>query len=1207
MQGSGTMAFVYGRAEAEAKHGGRTGITVEDVFLGILKLSEMKAEDFMKAPAIILDITNVEIQALRTLLEEGYQVDTTQLRGLLRRTMIHMPPGVASTEGKLESYKDRAKEIAAERKSEQYFPGDMLRAIVENPTYILMQVCDILNWSNPGDDNAEGRTAKGDTPKDEMRKKDDEKSRKKPDGEEIPYDGKRPEKPQNVKVVDGMVQADDEDQKAHEMNREFLPELTGRIRRLRAKLLSTVKGQDHVVHAFAEGLFSAEVLAAGDESRKRPRAIFAFVGPPGVGKTFLAEQAADELGLPFKRFDMSTYSDHQSYMGLVGWEKSYQGAAEGQLTGFVAANPKCILLFDEIEKAHLNTIQLFLQILDAGRLTDRYKGKEISFKDTIIIFTSNAGKSLYEGEARQNAAGIPRKVILKALETEKDPRTGSPFFPGAITSRLATGWPILFNHLVPHDLEKISAREISRFGELFRKQYGVETDFDDLLPTALLYREGGAVDARTLRAQTELFFKNEIFKVCRLWNEENFEEVVKKLKKISFRVETDTLTEDSRPLFFSEDKTEILIYGDAVFAEKCRQEMPGFTFYDTCSVDEALSIAGEKDIRLVLLDIAEKNREAVDLTATVLENADDRNPDELLLSVGAFDFTPMAAGAFRDGGGLFRKLRERLPELPVYLLETKGFAIDDELTMSFVRAGARGKLAAPEDDFTIFEDILSQSCRELYMQGVAASLAAERKYLYFETAPKLSDDQTEVVIRLRDFSMKRAAEGEDTDSMLNDAEKPNTRFGDVIGATDAKDELKFFVDYLKNPKKFTAQGLKPPKGVLLYGPPGTGKTMLARAMAGESDVAFIPANASSFVNKYVGSGPAAVRELFQRARRYAPSIVFIDEIDAIGRKRTGGGSAHAEETTLNTLLTEMDGFSVDPKRPVFVLAATNFAVEEGGRGIGVLDPALVRRFDRKIMVDLPDEADREKLLHMLLAKNSLHTVSDSMLHRLAERSTGMSPAILTGVVEAANRMALKAGKPVDDEILEEAFELSKHGEKKDWGYDYLERVARHESGHAFLCYLGGNTPAYLTIVARGEHGGYMEHSTKDMGPLSTKEELLNRIRTSLGGRAAEIVYYGEKDGVSTGASGDLQNATEVAAAMLSAYGMDEEFGLVYMDPREAMKDAAFRKKVNDLLRSEMRNAVEILQQNKARIDRLVSELMKKNKLTGEEMEELLRE
>ena len=1174
MDQSNTMKFVMARAKAEAKHGGRSDISVEDLFLGILKISEIRAEDFLDGPEIYLKVINIEIHALKILFTDVYKTDTTRLRGLLRTELIHRK--ITEPE-KPEGYIKRAEKIAKERNSLQLFPCDMLQAIVENPTAILKQVCDITDWTKPKEEaerkssaEASGKAGNG----------------MQPDGEEIPYTGKE----------GGGSEVD-------EMSPEFLTELTSRVRRLRAKLLSTVQGQDHVVHAFADGIFAAEVLAAGDENRKRPRAIFAFAGPPGVGKTFLAEQAAEALDLPYKRFDMSTYADHMSGLALVGSEPIYHGACPGELTGFVHDHPKCILLFDEIEKAHQNVVHLFLQLLDAGRLEDRYTKQTVDFRDTIVIFTSNAGRSLYEGDGRQSAAGIPRKVILHALESEIDQRTGQPFFPAAITSRLATGWPILFNHLAPHDLEKISGKEISRFEELFKKQYSVNVSADDLLPVALLFHEGGKVDARTLRAQTELFFKSEIFKLCRLWSEDSLEETLKGISSIDFTVETDSLTEETRPLFFSDEKAEILIFGDPAFAERCRRELPGYVFYDTRNAEEALSIAGEKDIRLVLLDITEQSRTGEERTDTGLEEV---GRSDLMLSVGAFEYKPMAAGAFRKGRGLFRTLRERLPELPVYLLETKELAIDDELIMSFVRAGARGKLTEPEEEFSVFEDMLSQVCRELYLQGIAARLAAERKTLSFETAPKLSENKSEVTIRLRDFTLKRATESEDADDMLDDAEKPDTRFTDVIGATDAKDELKFFVDYLKNPKKFMAQGLKPPKGVLLYGPPGTGKTMLARAMAGESDVAFIPTNASTFVKQFTGTGPAAVRELFHRARKYAPSVIFIDEIDAIGRKRQGTLYAQAEEITLNALLTEMDGFNVDPKRPVFVLAATNYAVEEGGRGIGALDPALVRRFDRKILVDLPDEAAREELLKVLLSKNPTQQVSDDMVQRLASRSVGMSPANLTFVVEAANRMAVKSGKPVDDEILEEAFELTKHGEKKNWGYEYLERVARHECGHAYMSFLGGNTPAYLTIVARGDHGGYMEHSAKETVPLSTKEELLSRIRTGLGGRAAEILYYGGKDGISTGAAGDLENATKLAAAMLSAYGMDDEFGLVYMDPKDAMKDPEFRRRVNEILRGEMQKTIELLRENRESMDRLVGELMKRNKLTGEEIEEILR-
>ncbi len=1163
MESSITMQFVMMRAQAELAAGNGQILAVEHLLLGILKLAELKAGDITSRDQHHADITE-DIRRVNALFSES-GIDTSRTRGLLRGLLrsAHLSDN-RDLNAEMASVINTSAQVAAAMGEKEITAAMVLTVLLNDPIGLI--------------------------------------------GEVVPTKGHKAVMPNGEapEIADGPLNNEDicEPKAAEEMSLDFLPELTARIRGMRSKLLSTVCGQDHVVHAFAEGMFSAEVLAASDEKRKRPRVIFVFAGPPGVGKTFLAEQAAEALEIPFKRFDMSSFSDHQSYMNLVGFERSYQGAKPGTLTGFVKQNPHSMLLFDEIEKAHLNTIHLFLQILDAGRLTDKYMDEDIPFKDSIIIFTSNAGRSLYEGDAKQNAAGIPRKTIINALETEKNPQTGQPFFPAAITSRMATGWPLLFNHLQANDLEKISAGEFKRFCNLFEKQYGISVNADDLLATTLLFAEGGQADARTLRAQTELFFKNEVFKLCRLFNGETFASALENLTSIRFEVETEHLPDDVRPIFENSEKSEMLIYGTPWFAEDCRKKLPGFVFYQTTNRDEAMKIAGEKDLRVALIDLSARD-EADAATQDRLSNL-----NIPVGTVNAFDFAPMAAATIHEGNELFRLVRERLPELPVYLLETETFKIDSELEMSFMRAGARGKVAVPADDFTVFEDELESICKRLYLQSVAARMAGERKVLYFETAPKFTPDKKEVVIRVRDLKLKRAVAADDAGDVLTDAEKPSIRFADVIGAGDAKEELQFFINYLKNPKKFSAQGLKPPKGVLLYGPPGTGKTLLAKAMAGESGVAFIPAVASSFVTKWQGSGPESVRALFKKARRYAPAIVFIDEIDAVGRARGSSDTAHGEEMALNALLTEMDGFAVDPKRPVFVLAATNFDVEEGKGGMGTIDAALARRFDRKIMVDLPNKDDRKQYIEMIVNKNKTHTVTGQMIERLAARSTGMSLANMASVMELASRMAVKQGKPLDDATLDEAFELTKHGAQKDWGHEYLERVARHESGHAFLCYLGGNTPAYLTIVARGGHGGYMEHSDKDMGPLQTKDDLIGHIRTSLGGRAAEIVYYGEKEGVSTGASGDLEQATRVARAMICNYGMDDAFGMAVMSQEEATRGplaAKVSERVSGIIRDEMAATIDIISKNKARMDRMVAALMEKNKLTKEEMEALLKQ
>ena len=288
----------------------------------------------------------------------------------------------------------------------------------------------------------------------------------------------------------------------------------------------------------------------------------------------------------------------------------------------------------------------------------------------------------------------------------------------------------------------------------------------------------------------------------------------------------------------------------------------------------------------------------------------------------------------------------------------------------------------------------------MHREKAAARLAQERKVLGFDTVPHVDSDRREISIRLRNLRLTRAIAAADAGEILEEVERPRTRFDEVIGADTAKEELKFFIDFLKNPRRFSALGLKPPKGVLLHGPPGTGKTMLARAMAAESNVAFIPVSAANFVTIWQGSGPQNIRDLFARARRYAPTIVFIDEIDAVGKVRTGGVNAQAEENTLNALLTEMDGFTgPSPDRPVFVLAATNFKVVAENKpspekSTRTLDPALVRRFARKILVDLPDTASRKKYLTIRLAEAKGSKISESAINLMAEKSAGMSIANL---------------------------------------------------------------------------------------------------------------------------------------------------------------------------------------------------------------------
>lgn len=984
----------------------------------------------------------------------------------------------------------------------------------------------------------------------------------------------------------------EEEKGAHREDTEELPEkidpktvkseiteLVAEVKRVRSELQSCIFGQENAVNVFATGYFQASMLSVLDKSRRRPRATFLFAGPPGVGKTFLAENAAEALRLPFMRFDMSEYADKEANLEFCGSDKVYKNAKPGNVTSFVAEHPKCVLLFDELEKAHICVIHLFLQMLDAGRLRDNYTDQEVSFSDAIIILTTNAGRQLYEDSESGDFSTVSRKVIVKALQKDVNPETGAPYFPGAICSRFASGNVVMFNHVGAHDLRAVAKKEMERHTANLERETGIRLRIDERVYAALLFSEGGAADARTIRGRAETFFNDELYELLRLVASDKVETGVEDIETVRIGVDLSRAKPEISELFTPAEKTRVLVFADSEAAALCADKAPGFDFSGVQTVKDAVEILKTKTVDFVLLD-ARCGAPAAPSAHLNIEDVD--SP--------ARDF--------------FRLLREHRAGLPVYLLEGCGAALNEEERISFLRQGVCGvlRVSEEEDPFAARLDAIALSLHE---QAGMARLARENKIISFETAQTVSQNGKNAEITLFDFKMAVAIESEDVKNVLSAVSKPNVHFADIIGAGDAKKELAYFVEYLRNPGKYMGTGVKAPRGVLLYGPPGTGKTMLAKAMACEAGVTFIAAEGNQFLKKYVGEGAEQVHRLFKTARKYAPSILFIDEIDAIARERRGGGNAGATgEETLTAFLTEMDGFVSDPTRPVFVLAATNFDVEPGGDRS--LDPALMRRFDRRVYIDLPNREERNRFLQMKIDGNAALDISAEQAEHISLRATGMSLAELDSVVELALRSAIREGSTtVTDAILEEAFETFNSGEVKKWDVAQLQRVARHEAGHALLCWLSGETPSYLTIVARGRHGGYMQHAEQEGKAIYTKDELLACIRTSLGGRAAEIAYYGARDGISTGASGDLASATNVAQQIVCTYGMDDEFGLAVVSGASAADgyvSAEVRAAVNRILREQMAEAVRLISENREKIDSLVEELLSKNHMSGAEIE-----
>ena len=440
------------------------------------------------------------------------------------------------------------------------------------------------------------------------------------------------------------------------------------------------------------------------------------------------------------------------------------------------------------------------------------------------------------------------------------------------------------------------------------------------------------------------------------------------------------------------------------------------------------------------------------------------------------------------------------------------------------------------------------------------------------------------------------------------------RFDDVAGEDEAKENLAEIVDYLHDPRKYSDVGASMPKGVLLVGPPGTGKTMLAKAVAGEAGVPFFAMSGSEFVEMFVGMGASKVRDLFKQAKEKAPCIVFIDEIDAIGKKREGqlGGNDEREQT-LNQLLTEMDGF--DGNNGVIILAATNRPES--------LDPALTRpgRFDRRVPVELPDLAGREAILKVHAKK--IKAAADVDFHTIARMAAGTSGAELANIINEAALRAVRNGRTVVEQAdLEESIEVVIAGyQKKNAIMTDAEKhvVAYHEIGHALVAALQVDSAPVqkITIIPRTSGAlGYTMQVEQNDKVLMTREELENKIATLTGGRAAEELVFGQ---ITTGASNDIEQATKIARAMITRYGMTEEFDMVAMETvtnqylggdtqlacsAETQKE--IDRKVVETVRTQHEKARRLLSEHRDKLDALAAYLYEKETITGSEFMAILK-
>lgn len=1001
--------------------------------------------------------------------------------------------------------------------------------------------------------------------------------------------------------------------------------ISRRCDEMKARLGECVKGQSGPIESFCTGIEAALVRRLARSRRKaggqpvddkRPLGVFTFCGPSGVGKTFLSEKAAEELesyGFHYHRFDMSGYMDHESANYLVGFPKTYKDAQSGDLTRYVRENPQSVIVFDEIEKAHEQVKHLFLQVLQEGELYDNYEERNVSFSDTILIFTTNAGRAAYEGEAGTDLSGISTRVIVDALGKDKL-SNGTSAIPSALLSRLAAGNVIMFNRLGARDLLAICNKEFDRMGAQYLETSNIEIAHDEYVPTAILLSTGGLSDARSVRGDTAKFVTENMGELFQALDEEAKRGAQpERPQKVEFSVNLEDIADERiRGYFTGKRSFKVACLANPSNAE--REKLKGnkvmeYTTDDGKKVEflypHDLGFGDAPEDCPSLSEVVDK-LDSCD--AVLIDLAFGRNttrPDDPVRFYDAMDIKTY-------GRRCFEYLRARKPLLPVFVIRPRGgwhYPSKAE-RQSFMEKGARGFLDTEKSSF--FED-LCDAIDVAEQEKDILSLTRARKVLEFRTViPRgkrsgLRSGQT-YSIRLEEFSLGVAPDSGDADDVLNGLNIPDDTFDDVVGNRVAVDSLKKASACLRDPSPFLDNSLSMPRGILLYGSPGTGKTMMARAMAHDADAVFIPTEA----NKLLNGGAREIHRIFAVARRYAPSIIFIDEFDNIAQPRerlSVGGQA-----VVNALLTEMDGFKNDPTRPVMVLAATNFSPSD-------LDAAAMRRFDTKLLITVPGYDDREKLIGKVVAsipalgvsKEGTRGISAAGITYLANETQGWSPAKIVDLINFMGREALLTDDDPSrtcDTWVRELFELHEYGEVHEVSKEEEISAAVHESGHALVAYVSGIKPRSITNIARSYYLGLTEFDLDTYRNRSLAQYLAS-VRMSLGGRAAECYYYGSipgkgmAEGINIGAHGDLQNATNVLLDALCQNGLDMKFGMAIY-PNGQYSSAALER-ANAYLDYEFSEAYRIIQEHKDAFCGLWETLVTKRYLSGDEIEGILED
>jgi len=849
------------------------------------------------------------------------------------------------------------------------------------------------------------------------------------------------------------------------------------------------------------------------------------------------------------------------------------------LTNFVKKHPKCVLLFDEIEKASTQVRLLFLSVLEGATLTDKYYDKAVSFENAIIIFTTNEGAELYKNNYNTNLTAMPDSAVLDGLSNSN--------FPLELLSRFAAGNVIMFNHLdYINKLEIFKSNLEYSIDRLQKNSVSFEFEYDkDVLPKLYLYNKGGHTDARFISSNVRKYTEDEY--IAALEYIYNTEQSMESLKKIAVSVD---LNDDIRKYFELTQNPRILCFAN------CEK----LSYLNTLS----------KKVEVDWVNTVEEFEEKLDSCNWNSKSLKDKY-SAALISIYEKGET---AEKYIDTQGYkaILSIKSRHLQLPIMIEENvsrnKEKAIDVDTRKNLSMQGVADFVDIYSKDFEktlIKYDFFNKSHR----------LAKDGKII---TADKTYDyDEKNGVLKLcyTNLAIGKGTEDGLRERLLDDTylldKKPQVRLKDIFGNRLAKEAVKRCIDNIKYPEKYFKAGVKLIKGILMYGAPGMGKTMLAKAIAFESGAAFISTVGSDFIGE---EGVKKLAEVFETARRKKPCVIFIDEFDAISKSRgdRSNNDKNNGEMVLNKILKEMDGLETN-NNGVYVIGATNFNLED-------LDAAVVRRFSSKILFPYPNKGECLEFLDYIIHKKGLNEViSPRAIKTLNLMMYGhmTNYSDIETFIEESISEAVYRDVPVTERFLiNRIHEVTGGIARNDGDIDKLRGTSYHEAGHAVLQWYYGRRNEYVTVVSRGSYGGYAMANSN----IFTKKEFLEQIRISLAGRICEVMHYGlgdefDNEGINIGAHSDLRKATSCAYDYVCRFGFGNR--LAVLADRGATRNGyleeilpenekqAIWDEVNSILRREWDTTREILTKLWNKVVAIATSLIYMKELDGEAIQRVL--